>query len=413
MFHACFGDRSDEEPKARESFQKVCGRRTALLDSEPLLSNKTLDVASGDSSNVVVEIVGATGLQDLRDNNIDTFCLVKVNSKEVHRTKTIQNDFSPIFTVKTKSLCLLRNLISTDQVSVELCSPNKLVPGLFSTIGVVTLNFNEIANGHGERREFTIRPTDRMMRLALRYRLATDSDLTFFKATRHGSSAVENSGGRSPDASYSRQFLSKDNASDIEFREVTKKRILEQQQKTIKVDDRNEIAYRVFPFPDPDKPTETEFMTKSQMDKFMEEPSRHWVEAGWGEFGEAHLEVLGCDDLPNKDIEIIDGLTDAFVGCVFEDTFIRTSVMHDCLNPRWPPWSQRAVKFMIAHPSSILYLGVFDYDDNLLNDHDPIGRVVIHLCDFEPDTMYTLKYPLFAGDTQEDKVSRGFKGLAG
>jgi hypothetical protein len=94
-------------------------------------------------------------------------------------------------------------------------------------------------------------------------------------------------------------------------------------------------------------------------------------------------------------MEIVDGLTDAFVACVFEDNFVRSAVIHDSLNPRWMPWSHRAFEFHIQHPSSILMLGVFDYDDNPLESHDPIGRVVIVPTLFEKDTMYTLKYPLY------------------
>ena len=77
------------------------------------------------------------------------------------------------------------------------------------------------------------------------------------------------------------------------------------------------------------------------------------------------------------------GLTDAFVACLYEDTFVRTSVIHDSLSTRWVPWSHRAFMFQITHPSSILYLGVFDYDEGPLESHDPIGRVVIHLDNFE------------------------------
>lgn len=89
------------------------------------------------------------------------------------------------------------------------------------------------------------------------------------------------------------------------------------------------------------------------------------------------------------------GLTDAFVACVYEDNFVRTAVIHDSLNPRWMPWSHRAFEFHIQHPSSLLILGVFDYDEGPLESHDPIGRVVIVPTLFEKDTMYTLEYPLY------------------
>ena len=195
--------------------------------------------------------------------------------------------------------------------------------------------------------------------------------------------------------------VDKDHAADIDFKNVTKKNILQAAKKG----NGKETAHRVFPGPDPDDPENTTFMTQSQMDRFLTEPSKHWVEAGWGDFGSVYLEVLGCDNLPNMDAELIDGLTDPFVALVFEDTFLRSPVVFDNLNPRWPPWSQRAFKLNIEHPSSSIFLAVFDYDDYLMDNHDAIGRIVLHLDKFEPDTVYTLTYNLVKGDIAGENVS--------
>ena len=94
---------------------------------------------------------------------------------------------------------------------------------------------------------------------------------------------------------------------------------------------------------------------------------------------------------------MVGGLTDAFCAMVFEDTFVRTSIIHDSLHPKWMPWACRAFCFPIQHPSSFLMLGVFDYDAiqvGLQQQHEPMGRVVIHLDAFEPETVYTMTYPL-------------------
>ncbi len=56
---------------------------------------------------VLLEIVGAMGLSNKAKTHIDPYCVVKVRQKEVHRTKAIQDDGNPIWTVKTNSLCLL------------------------------------------------------------------------------------------------------------------------------------------------------------------------------------------------------------------------------------------------------------------------------------------------------------------
>jgi hypothetical protein len=415
MFQACCGGRRNWSFVQRHVVFQVdddieASASQTLLDNQKTTgaskSNPSSSTTQQKSANVLLEIVGATALQDF-SQNIDSYCVVKVSSIEVHRTKTISNDFQPIFTCKTKALCLLKSLKEDDEVEVQLCRPNNLVPGAFKLIGSVSLDFNKLVNGKGKRCEFNICKDDKMILLALRYREATPGDLLYFAPNKkeHVTSsrcilthAWSNKGLSSP------TIPTKDHASDVDFENVPRKSILQQHQKTIFMEDGKDVAYRVFPGPDPSDPENTTFMTTKQMEKFLDEPSREWVEAGWGEFGAVYLEILGCDNLPQMDTEMIDGLTDPFAGIVFEDTFLRSSVIFDNLNPRWPPWSQRAIKFNIGHPSSRIYLGIFDFDDNLLDDHDPIGRVVLHLDGFEPDTIYTLKYPLFYGDVPTETV---------
>ena len=45
-----------------------------------------------------------------------------------------------------------------------------------------------------------------------------------------------------------------------------------------------------------------------------------------------------------------------------------------------------------------------------MDNHDAIGRVVLHLDKFEPDTVYTLKYNLIKGDIADKNVSVDFDG---
>jgi hypothetical protein len=415
MFQACFGDRSNRSNLRRNIMFQV-DEDNDTCASQKLLEDPSMTGASHDSSiysatqqksaNVLLEIVGATALQDL-SQNIDSFCIVKVSGKEVHRTKTIFNDFQPIFTCKTKAFCLLNFLKEDEEVEVQLCRPNNLVTGAFRVIGSTSLDFCKLVNGKGERYEFNICKDDKIILLALRFREATSGDLSYFASKKEQVASsrsllhsVSTNGLASP------HTPTKDHASDIDFENVPRKSILQQHQKNVWVEDGKDVAYRVFPHADPCDPENTTFMTTKQMEKFLDEPSREWVEAGLGDFGMVYLEILGCDNLPQMDTEMIDGLTDPFAGIVFEDTYLRSSVIFDTLNPRWPPWSQRAIKFNIGHPSSKIYVGIFDFDENLLDDHDPIGRVVLHLDGFEPDTVYTLKYPLFYGDFPAETVRK-------
>lgn len=120
------------------------------------------------------------------------------------------------------------------------------------------------------------------------------------------------------------------------------------------------------PHPDPSRPEATLWMTHDEIEGETLKESRNWVDAGSGAHGRIFVEILGCDKLPNMDVGGFAGnKTDAFVSLVFEDIYVRTDVIDDCLSPRWPPWSQRAFVFHILHSSSQLFLGVFDYDAGL------------------------------------------------
>jgi hypothetical protein len=123
--------------------------------------------------------------------------------------------------------------------------------------------------------------------------------------------------------------------------------------------------------------------------------SEHWVDAGNGRIGRLYFEVLGCDGLPNLDAGgFLGNKTDAFVSLVFEDCYVRTDTINDCLSPRWLPWTQRAFIFNIYHPSSQLLLGVFDHDSGF-DDHDLIGRVSIDITNLRKDTEYLLSYNIY------------------
>ena len=58
------------------------------------------------------------------------------------------------------------------------------------------------------------------------------------------------------------------------------------------------------------------------------------------------------------------------------------------------PWTMRAFCFHMRHPSSLLFLGVFDYDEAPIENHDAVGRVVINVANFQPNTTYLLHYNL-------------------
>lgn len=101
--------------------------------------------------------------------------------------------------------------------------------------------------------------------------------------------------------------------------------------------------------------------------------------------------------------------TDAFCCIVFEDCVVNTEVIGNSLSPRWPCWAQRAFAFNVSSPSSSVYMGVFDHDPEMgaaqmlarvasSSVHDAVGRIVINLTNFRPNTEYYLNYNLYAGE---------------
>jgi hypothetical protein len=97
------------------------------------------------------------------------------------------------------------------------------------------------------------------------------------------------------------------------------------------------------------------------------------------------------------------------VSLVFEDSFVNTDVVDDCLAPRWMPWTKRAFMFRMMHSSSQLLLGVFDYDVsfNPADSHDFIGRVSIDLSNLRKDTIYTMTYNIYTTASMSHRKKQG------
>jgi C2 domain len=137
-------------------------------------------------------------------------------------------------------------------------------------------------------------------------------------------------------------------------------------------------------------------MTDAALQDEVLKPSLHWTDIGQGKLGQVYVEILGADDLPNMDTGgFMGNKTDAFVSLVYEDATCRTDVIDDCLSPRWLPWSNRAFIFRMNHPSSLLNIGVFDFDAGVIDDHDLIGRVSVDLTNLRKDTEYVLSYNIY------------------
>ena len=193
-----------------------------------------------------------------------------------------------------------------------------------------------------------------------------------------------------------------------------------------------DLKYNVKPYCDPHFPKETSWMTKAEICRQALEPSYKWIQAGIehkhdhehegehdtidrinslsnlkglgkcsGAIGQLNIEIIQAQDLPNLDSGTLGNFTDAFIAMVFEDSICRTDIIHDELSPRFMPWCQRAFTFSIQHPSSLLFLGAFDYD--AIGNNTPIGRVVLDLSKFRGNTVYLLQYKLHSDPNKHDE----------
>lgn len=272
----------------------------------------------------VLEIIGAMGLSVLA-NDVDSFCIVSRvatdgKSKVCHRTKTINSDTAPIWTLKTKSICFveLDKSQTGERIKIELCRKIMRLPGMNSrsVVGTVELTYSILlANGDSKRREYPVSPEEYPgILLALRFRKATPHDWNTFQELQAGQSMnAINEDIKLIDPKHPRagngSIISfptlhregPDHAGDVDFEFVSQKGILGNVTTVIENGIRQK-AYRVWPFADPENIAETTYMTKTQLQQRATEPSRMWVEAGSGagdNYGSIFLEVLGCDGLPN------------------------------------------------------------------------------------------------------------------
>jgi hypothetical protein len=163
-----------------------------------------------------------------------------------------------------------------------------------------------------------------------------------------------------------------------------------------------QIEYLVKPYADPKNKDGTTWLTKNELHKTSLNPSTNWVEAVGDDddLGKLYFEVISVKGMPNLDSGQLGDVTDCFICSVFEDNIVRTDVIYDELSPRFMPWTQRAFVFPIKHPSSLLFVGAFDFD--ALGNHDPVGRVVVDMNNFHGDTVYLLDYKLHHAPEQDD-----------
>lgn len=145
-----------------------------------------------DTTPMLMEVVSARNLSN--KNNLDPYVVVHVNGKEVHRTKSINKDKDPIWTIKHDSMCIVhipnRCAKPKEQEKEETENANEneneknqtdgttkqddnddddehykmtmevsVWSGLINQIGSVTLNLGELLAKDGAREEYPLAVT--------------------------------------------------------------------------------------------------------------------------------------------------------------------------------------------------------------------------------------------------------------
>jgi len=357
---------------------------------------------------LLFEIVSAYDLPVGDYLSSDPYVSAFLGHQEIHRTEYRQKTLNPVWTLSSGSLFLLhiesRRFFIEEGVRFVVKDFDKM--GKDEVLGICKVDPKVFYKAKGERMEFKLTPP-RLENagskdgpngvtpgtLIIRCRRATAYDQKFMADfdKQESKNAKGVSSYNAPEADTS------------VFKTLT--------TKVKKRDANGEMLYKIRPFANPKRPpNETEWMTDTDLQEAVLQPSHHWVDIGEGSLGRIYLEILGCDGLPNMDNGSFYGnKTDTFVACVFEDVYGRTDVIDDCLSPRWLPWSNRAFILRIEHPSSLLNLGVFDFDagSDQLADHDLIGRVSVDLTNLRSGTEYVLSYNIFPSARVSDRKSLG------
>lgn len=401
---------------------------------------------------VLGEIIGAQNLplpltNDSVEETLLPFCLVKKGEKILHTTKVAAVgsgiNRNPIWTYRTRSYFLLSlsneksvNHIYTIEVHTKSSKDES------SLLGYVEVELNErnnpknsLTNHHtsslnGHRMEVPMvvvspkgeveeKDCDPKASLAFRFQIANSSDRevvellekeAFSELENQFSSILIRRGKYSQSTSLPlAQLITEEDETKI-AQSTAWNALTHAFEAPVHIDaNTNTKLYRTKPYPDPNNRSATEYLSRKQLEhETFQTPSKSWVRCGSGNLGNVYVEVLGCHDLPNMDVgEAFGDFTDPFVCLVYEDAVAMTDVIDDSLSPRWPSWSQRAFCFGMIHPCSTLYVGVFDYDLGVNNDHDPVGRVAINLSNFHFNTEYTLRYNLYRSSNVTDRTPNG------
>jgi len=371
----------------------------------------------------LVEIVGCENLvtDDLK-STINPYVRIKFRNKILHNTKHQLKTSNPIYTLRKNGFFLfttsVRELflgdinVGVQGLMLEVCDFNS--KGSDDVLSTALVPPKDIYNAKEER---LIYPLPLFLEeqqenvegsIAVRIRRATGYDKEFLSAYEEYEKRNETTG------VLQKNNHQKGKKKRGEYGSGTLKSMLEKKVKTFVENGKKIEKYKVLPFPDPELVTGTDsstddsnhadtdsfcsgdpiWKTASEIENITMQPSRHYLYIGSGNIARVYLEILACNNLPNKDIPLFGRKkSDPFVQVVYEDCICRTDVVDDKNNPRFLPYTNRSFVLHSHFPSSVINLGVFDHDRG--TNHDFIGRASVDLSSLRPRTEYILDYKLY------------------
>ncbi len=280
-----------------------------------------------------------------------------------------------------------------------------------TTLGTAIVTPKDIYNGKEERLEYPLvqnqnqnvfkqlqntlnvikliqKPAQNQGKIAIRIRRATDYDKKF----------VTDYSGTKVSTGVLAKAESPDNRGSVSIKSMASTKV-----KTFIENGRKLQKFKVLPRPDPDAEdvdaggaltVDRKWLTAEEIEEKSLQPTRQFKYVGHGGVAKVFLEIISCSNLPNMEtVGALGNKTDAFVQVVYEDHVCQTPVIDDKNNPRFLPWTNRAWVFHPHYPSSVINLGVFDFDAGKENDF--IGRTVVNPTNFRPGTEYLLDYKLY------------------
>jgi len=374
---------------------------------------KSLEIDDFDAEvKFLIEIVGAEDLPIADMFSSDPYVVAMFRNKKIHKTKTIKKSLNPVWTLRKK--CFFIFSTTARELFLE---PDGMTFIVYDhdfdkddVLGAISVPSRKIYVSNEERREYELKPYGSSHlttkgSLSIRCRRATENDIAFLAQFETKDNENENGIGLAKQLKHKKM----ENAS--EKGPTLVKTLVTQNVKTFKENDEKITKYRVRPGPDPiDGTLKQAWMATKELNEEVMKPSKSFKYLGIGNLAKIYVEILQCDNLPNMEgLSALGNKTDAFVQILYEDCISTTCVIDDCCSPKWMPWTNRAFVLHTNYPSSAIYLGVHDYDRGsaLFSDHDFIGRCMVDLTKFRPNTEYLLDYALYTNAMKLDRKQNG------